>query len=187
MRSSVLWLTSILIVAGCNIDSGEVLGSPPAGDSARTSSTTDGVTALPCQDMLSTDEDLPEDYEIILDAVALPTADSAPRALQVGRLPDTDPPSYFAKTGLLVRSGAAFDLEVEHPHTATIGWGSPADFSSQISSQGCQGESWIAFAGGFLVPEPMCVQLTLTVNDQEKALFVGAGAACKGQQPPAPT
>ncbi len=86
-----------------------------------------------------------------------------------------------------MRSGAAFDLEVEHSQTAGISWGSPADFSSAISSQGCQGESWIAFAGGFIVHEPTCVRLTLTADDQQKVFSVGAGAACKGQKPPSPT
>lgn len=135
--------------------------------------------------MIFTDQDVPEDYEILLDVVALPTADTAPRALQAGHRPESDPPNYFAKTGLLVRSGAVFGLEVEHPRdTAAIGWGSPAGFSSKISSQGCEDEDWIAFAGGLLVREPMCVRLTLRANEEEQTFYVGAGAACEGQRPP---
>ncbi len=187
MRLGVVWMMSVLLATGCSNGSEEVLGSTPVGDSARSTSTTARGDLLPCQNMIFTDKAVPEDYEVLLDVIALPTANSAPRALQVGRHDGTDPPSYFAKTGLLVRSGAAFDLEVENPRTAGIRWGSPAEFSSTISSQGCQGESWIAFAGGFIVQDPTCVRLKLTVGDQQKVFSVGAGTACQGQQPPLPT
>ncbi len=82
MRLGVFWLMSVLLVAGCSSESGEALESAPARESARTTSTTAGVNLLPCQNMIFTDEDVPEDYEILLDVIALPTANSAPRALQ---------------------------------------------------------------------------------------------------------
>lgn len=186
MRLGIVWLMSVLVVTGCSNESAEVPETSPTPDSTGTPSTATDDDVLPCQDMIGNDEDVPEDYEILLDVVALPTANSSPNALQVGRRDGTDQPDYFAKTGLLVRSGAAFDLEVEHPDTAGLGWGSPAAFSSSISSQGCQGESWLAFAGGFLVQDPTCVRLTLTTDDDQRVFFVGAGAACQGQQPPSP-
>lgn len=181
MRLAIAWMTSVLVAAGCSTETGETPESASARDSAPP---TAGGDLLPCQNMILSDEDVPEDYEVLLDVIALPTASSAPRALQAGRHDGTDPPSYFAKTGLLVRSGAAFELKVDHPLTVGIRWGSPTEFSSTISSQGCPGESWIAFAGGFVVQEPTCVRLILTADDQQEVFSVGAGAACQGQQPP---
>lgn len=185
MRLEVPWLVGLLVMAGCSSDTAEVSGPPGAtGDSTRTSLGTGSVSVLPCSEMIFTGEDLPEDYEVLLDVIALPTAKTAPQALQVGHHQGKSP-NYFAKTGLLVRSGAVFDLEVEHPpEVAVIGWGSSMDSASQISSQGCEGDDWIAFAGGFTVREPMCMRLTLTAESQEKSFDVGAGAACEGQQPP---
>lgn len=180
-------MMSLIVAAGCSTKNGETPESAAsAPDSAPTTSTTAGGDSLPCQNMIFSDEDVPQDYEILLDVIALPTSNSVARALHAGRNDGTDPPSYFAKTGLLVRSGAAFTLEVDHPRTVAIRWGSPTDISSTISSQGCPGESWIAFAGGFVIQEPTCVRLTLTSGDQQETFSVGAGAACQGQQPPSP-
>lgn len=158
---------SVLIATGCSSGSAETPEPDPTGDSASITSATADAELLPCQSTILDDEDVPDDYEILLDTIALPTANSAPRALQAGRHEDTDPPSYFAKTGLLVRSGAAFDIEVENPRTAGVLWGSMAEYSETISSQGCPGETWIAFAGGFVVEEPTCIRLTLIVDDQQ--------------------
>ncbi len=167
MRFKAAWAVGILIVSGCSSDDG--------GNAA----------SLPCEQSIFTDQDVPEDYEILLDAMALPTSDSAPAALQASLRGEDDEPSYFAKTGLLVRADAAFDLTVEHDaDVASIGWGAPADFSPQISSQGCESEGWIAFAGGFVVREPRCVELTISSGGDTQTFAVGAGAGCQGQAPP---
>lgn len=130
-------MMSVLLATGCSNESEEVLGSTPVGDSSRSTSTTARGDLLPCQNMISTDEAVPEDYEVLLDVIALPTANSAPRALQVGRHDGTDLPSYFAKTGLLVRSGAAFDLEVEiRARLASVGDhrpNSPQRFQARVA------------------------------------------------------
>ncbi|MGC1206344.1 MAG: hypothetical protein WA880_00145 [Ornithinimicrobium sp.] len=168
MRFKAAWAVGILITAGCS-----------SGEEAE-------VASLPCEQSIFTDQDVPQDYEILLDAVALPTSQSSPEALQASlRREADDEPGYFAKTGLVVRSGAVFDLIVDSDaDVAMIGWGAPADFSTMISSQGCDGEGWIAFAGGFVVTEPMCVDLTLRSGDEEQTFSVGAGSACEGQIPP---
>lgn len=117
--------------------------------------------------------------------VALPTANSAETALQTSHRENEPPPNYFAKTGLLAQAGAAFAIEVnEPPATAQIHWERPDEFASAITTDGCPGTGWLAFAGGFLVDEPRCVELTVRSASAEETVQVGVGKPCEGQQPP---
>jgi len=112
----------------------------------------------------------------------LPTARSAKRALQALRDEQSPPPSYFAKTGLLVRADAPFSLRVAG--TALIGWGDPSDFGSVFMSDGCPGEGWLAFPGGFRVERPTCLEVMARTDQGEISIQVGVGAPCAGQRPP---
>lgn len=162
--------------------------STGAGSSSpsHTSSTPPESASIDCSTAIGTGEQLPEDYADVLDAVALPTADSARRALQVGHHHD-EPLSYFAKTGLLIQPGTPFSIEVNHPAdvAALQGWGVTGDEpATEISTSGCAGEAWMAFAGGIVVHEPRCVELSVEAGDAQEVIHVGAGAPCEGQQTP---
>lgn len=140
-----------------------------------------------CVKSIDNGAQLPADYSRVLGSVALPTSKSAKRALQVGHRAAEPAPNFFAKTGLLVQPRTNFAIEVNHPQEAAalIGWGSSNEQPvGRISSSGCEGDAWIAFAGGVLVREPMCVELTVTVDEASEVVKVGAGAPCDGQQPP---
>lgn len=143
------------------------------------------ATELPCAETIGRASGLPDSYTAIADTVALPTAEGADSALQTSHRDENPVPNYFAKTGLVVRSGVAFTIGVNaSPETAQIGWGSPANFGSAISTDGCSGDGWIVFAGGFLVNEPHCVEVTVTTGGAEETAQVGVGAPCEGQEPP---
>lgn len=182
----------VIIALALSACSGGQVASPDisvgAGSSSpsHTSSTPPASASINCSTAIGTGEQLPEDYADVLDAVALPTADSAHRALQVGHHPD-EHLSYFAKTGLLIQPGTPFSIEVNHaPDVAALqGWGVTGDDPvTEISTSGCAGEAWMAFAGGIVVHEPMCVELTVEVGDAQEVIHVGAGAPCEGQQAP---
>ena len=169
----------VLAASACTeAGSGEFGATPTATPTA-------AAMELPCSEAIATDVELPDSYAVIAEAVALPTSDSAARALQTSHREDIPPPNYFAKTGLVVRPGVAFTITVEAPsETAQLGWGCPANFDSAMTTAGCAGEGWQAFAGGFLVDELRCIEVTVTTNDNEEAVQIGVGAPCEGQQPP---
>src|SRR6267378_356963 len=108
-----VWLaTGLLAMAatGC-------VSNPPAVSS----SASNGVDSLPCQDIGATATP-PSDFSILFDRVALPTRS----ALQANRSGESDPTRrLFAKSGLFVRPGVAFDLIVadEWRGRLTLGWG----------------------------------------------------------------
>lgn len=197
---ATLVATIVLVVSACT-DAGpdDALGTAgsSSGDRARAAASrapgpTAGAPAAPVPSRveflcgaIEHDVDLPDSYAVIADVVALPTADSADMALQTSHRENKPAPNYFAKTGLLAQAGAAFTIEVnERPETAQIHWGSPDEFGSTITTDGCPGNGWLAFAGGFLVDEPRCVELTVRTASAEETVQVGVGAPCGGQQPP---
>jgi hypothetical protein len=156
--------------------------SPSAGPSTGSGEST---PALRCAEAIDADATLPDSYANLLGAVGLPTADSDRLALQTSYDSGEPPLNFFAKAGLLVRGGVAFTIEVsEPPSSALIGWGSPAEFGSTVSSAGCPGDGWLGFAGGFLVDQPHCVRLVIEALGGEEQVEVGVGAPCEGQSPP---
>lgn len=187
MRIGAVGLMSLLVLAACSGEGGPSSNSASMSRSPQSSSAhAASPRELSCADVIDDATELPADYEAIVDGVGLPTSDSARRALQVtAQSGDSVTPRFFAKTGLVVRSGVAFTIRVNHPpRIALIGWGSPPDFGSELHSGGCGGNAWLAFAGGLVVSEPMCVHLMVTVNDERDAVRIGVGAPCEGQRPP---
>lgn len=179
-------LAGALLVAACS-EAGEKASDPvpPLPTDSSSSPGEHGGESLACGAAVAHDVDVPTDYETLLDVVALPTDKSAPNALQANHFENDPPPNYFAKTGLVVRAGMAFSLAVDQPEgRAVIGWGSPPAFKPVISTEGCDGDGWMAFAGGFRVDEPGCVQLTVRADGNQQSVRVGVGAPCGGQQPP---
>jgi hypothetical protein len=173
----------IVILAACAGAGPEgATGTPTAGGSVAPTPLT---IELPCDETIATDADLPDSYTVIADAVALPTSDSADRALQTSHREENPAPNYFAKTGLAVRPDVAFTIEVDAPaQSAQLGWGSPADFAPAMATEGCTGDGWAVFAGGFLVYQPRCVEITVRTDGAEETAQIGVGAPCEGQQPP---
>jgi len=177
-------LTTVLL-AGCSAGETQKMVSPPAAPEESTAVTAGGdPLVVDCDAFIDLTDELPSEYESVLDAVALPTSHSATRALQASQQAGTQGEAYFAKTGLLVRPDVAVRIEVVDPSpTGLIGWGS-TEFSRSLSISGCSGDKWMAFAGGFLVPEPQCVKLLVTTQNGRESVLVGVGAPCQGQEPP---
>lgn len=181
-----VWLaTGLLAMAatGC-------VSNPPAVSS----SAPNGVDSLPCQDVGSKAAP-PSDFSIVFDRVALPTG----RALQANRSGESDPARrLFAKNGLYVRGGASFDLVVpdEWRGRLTLGWGGkkgshlrvpecrPTGAVDQPSNY--KSEVWLAYAGGYWVPEPACISMVVRAGQAEQTVRIGVGASCPGQGPPPP-
>ncbi len=110
------------------------------------------------------------------------TTETSDTALQTSVSGDADPTRrLFAKSGLLLRTGEHAELSSED---AWLAWGSNA-VDRRLDAGPCQGEpGWLAFAGGYLVSDPGCVAVTVTVDGEDFPYTVGVGAPCPGQQPP---
>ena len=142
---------------------------------------------LRCADAIGTRPAPYPGLSVVLGVVALPTG----RALQTGRTGEPGDRRLFAKTGLLVRSGAApFELIVPPSwvgHLA-IGWGNPPTLTGDLRVSGCRSSTpnqpWVAFAGGYWVGVPACVPLTIKRGSNSRTVHIGVGTACPGQLPP---
>jgi hypothetical protein len=200
-------LVGLLAVAGCSDDdndgdAGAVAATAPTGTTTTVGAPSTGAASpattttvapdplepvvLPCEQTIGTEDAPPDDCEAVLDAVALPTADRAPDALQTSATGEADPDArLFAKTGLLVRGGATFEILVpeDEPAGFSIGWGSPAVRTRTLAGN-CPGDGWLAFAGGFWVAEVGCRPLVVRSEGQEATVEIGVGAPCAGQAPP---
>jgi hypothetical protein len=185
--ASVRVLAAVLLFAsGCTTTSERDKQTPPTESTDGQRTLTEGqVVELPCAETIDANAEVPNGYETILDSVGLPTAKTADTALQTSKVESDPPPSYWAKSGLVMRASVATTIEVNGPpDVAQIGWGSPADFGSTVTTEGCPGDGWMAFAGGFLVVEPRCIELSVTAAGEQETVAIGVGAPCEGQQPP---
>ena len=141
--------------------------------------TRDGLTSMaepvptdtPCLAGIEWVEDPPTDYETVLGVVALPpgvlsTSLSATRNV------------HWAKSGLLVKAGEAFRIEVvaDQETRVTIGWG--ALEGDHVEGHACGDDGWIAMAGGYEVDEPRCVDLQITDGSEIAEFGVGVGVSC---------
>ena len=159
---------------------------------------TDAISVLGCQDVIASEVAPPSGSSIILDAVALPTG----RALQANRSSGSDPnEKLFAKDGLLIRRGAAFDLVVPEAWRGrlAVGWGSLGKPTSHLRIPGCRpttrmpssgrwvlSDDWLAYPGGYSVPQASCVSLVVRAGQTDRTVQIGVGAPCPGQSPPPP-
>ena len=131
----------------------------------------------------------PEDSEEVLGVVALPTS-PAHTALQAAGSGDPAAPRLFAKTGLLIRAGSAFELTVSPPPGNAVGiaWGNPGpEPTRRFAVPACPdtfGTGWLAYPGGYWADRPLCLPVTVRVQDMVRQVAIGVGAACPGQQPP---
>lgn len=147
------------------------------------------VAVLPCQDVVGSDASPPPGFTVILGRVALPTG----LTLQAVPSGDSDPAArLFAKVGLVVRRGASFDLLVAPgwQGRVTFGWGSPARRTDHLRVPGCRptgaidqpsyrpGDAWLVYAGGFWLPRPACVSVSVRAATSARSARIGVGAPC---------
>ncbi|MCW2636610.1 MAG: hypothetical protein JWQ99_2977 [Blastococcus sp.] len=188
-----------LLLAGCSVD--EPSGGTASSQTSAASTSSQpsrpsealpadpGTTTLVCAASIDGSPP-PAGFEVVLGVVALPTG-SAGRSLQVSATGDPSTPALFAKTGLLVHAGHAFELAVPAPagNGAAIGWGNrafrPAERFVVPECADQYGTGWLAYPGGYWVDQPVCLPVTVRAGGREQVVDVGVGAACTGQQPPA--
>jgi hypothetical protein len=125
---------------------------------------------------------------VVLGVVALP-ASPGYQALQTSLSGDGNGPlRLFAKTGLLIRPGATFELIVPGGFTSrlSIGWGAPGTPSHRVLVGNCAsaGGGWLAYAGGYWIDHPACVPIIVRAGGEQQEVHIGIGTACPGQRPP---
>lgn len=141
---------------------------------------------LPCNQLIDTADGPIEEHETILDVVQLPTA-SVTRALQTSRSAGP-PPRYGSKRGLVIRSGAVFQLRVVGPADldAALSWGSPGKPGRTVMVNGCQSsQKWLVFAGGYRTAKTGCLTVEVVTAAASQQVQIGVGKACEGKEPPA--
>lgn len=195
-RGLARFAIAALLLAGCT-------GAPtPTGsstDSPGTSTAQAGPTAGPSVPALASltcrepidGGPVPAGWRTVLGAVALPVSPGYP-ALQAFGSGDPAAPALFAKTGLLVRAGHAFELAVpvDPGNRLAIGWGNALAFrpSTRFAVPACPdtfGTGWVSYPGGYWTDRPLCLPLTVRAGGREQRVPIGIGAPCPGQAPPA--
>jgi hypothetical protein len=127
--------------------------------------------------------------EVVGDAIALVTSGSSETALQASSSGSADPATrLFAKTGLLVRAGVQSELVVPPAWRGrvSIAWGNTAlaEPTDRLVIGPCAGSAtWLAYPGGYYLPEPACVELVVRTSAGGRTVQVGIGTPCPGQQP----
>jgi hypothetical protein len=187
----------MVAVAGCtpSEDSGQRAG-PPSSVAPSTSITTgDGdlpsavgsVVQLSCGTSILAEPDVPEHYRVVLPGVAVP-AGPVLDASETGEA--GTPTRWFAKWGLVVRTGTVVDLELVPgwEDRARILWGSSAEPGSAVHVPACPAASgqaqWLHFTGGTWVAQPACVPMLVRSQAQEEQVLLGIGTACVGGNGP---
>lgn len=161
----------------------------PSGEASPSPVRVQASAALKCDDYLDTATP-DRSYQIVLGVVALPASSTSP-ALQTARTGDAGSTRLYAKTGLLIRAGATFQLSVPVRVAGrfAIGWGNPAVPTHGLLVAGCRppgGEhgQWLAYAGGYFVHHVMCALLRVAAAGRTRQVRIGIGAPCPGQRPP---
>jgi hypothetical protein len=201
LRPLALAAAVVLAAAGCSGDDDDGSASATATTATTAAPSTGGASpvttttiapdplepvVLPCEQSIGNPTAPPDGFEVVLDAVALPTATAAESALQTSKSGEPDPGGrLFAKTGLVVRAGTSFEVVV--PEDArpglSIGWGSPAVRTIDLAGD-CPGDGWLAYAGGYWVDSVGCRSVVVKAGGREQTVQIGIGAPCAGQSPP---
>ena len=180
-------LASMLVVGVSSCAATESLPATPAQpDVTQIADTGSEVVALPC---FAEAEEVPrQNYETVLNAVALPTASSSPVAIQASDegegLWQTE---FFAKAALVYRPSKRFELSTTEDFEGRLlfSWGeSLAPAPTATAHCATSSDGWVIVPGGFYFDEPMCVTLVVRTDTEEFEVQVGLGLACPGQGPP---
>jgi hypothetical protein len=125
-------------------------------------------------DRLDAEQLLPTDVHIV-------QAGSAQRQ----RRPEIDVLGFFAKFGLIVRSGAEVRITSTDlsPVSAQLEYtilesAQPVDV---LEVQGCgpHNSDWLVFAGGIWISSPACVELTVEADGRKSDARLAVGAPCE--------
>jgi hypothetical protein len=168
------------------------MDTSPTTSGQRTSSTMTTVagTPLDCRHPIGAFDAPQGGYQVFGDAVALVTSSTSDVALQTTATGASDPSErLFAKNGLLVRTSTRSELIVPTPWRGRLSfrWGNAGrrEATEHLVVGPCDGdEAWIAFPGGYLVPDAACVDFIVRTDDVDHEVTVGVGAPCAGQRPP---
>jgi hypothetical protein len=174
-----------LSVAGCTPDSGHPVPAPTTQPEPPPVSDT-----LTCATGMGT-KLRGLNLQPVRGVVALPASPSA-AALGTGRLGDPGLPRLFAKSALLVRADATFELSVAHgsarslafswnPHQGTR---SPTRSLVVRRCRSTSNSAWLAFVGGYYIDRASCVTLIVRTSTAQRRVQIGLGAPCAGQQKP---
>jgi len=164
----------------------------------------EAVPLLSCQDAVWSGLTPGPGYTSVLGIVAFPIG----RTLEARTLGADDyPPAgwTWAKSGLMIRRGAQFDLVVpdEWRGRLMFGWnwprpGHPNQMSTHLRIPGCRPEQaltkttnpihardlWLGYAGGYIVQEPACVAVVVRSGKIEQTVHIGIGTPCPGEPAP---
>lgn len=155
----------------------------PVGQSA-SSATPAGKSVLLCSTGTAVSDAQVAPLRVVLGVVALPASPGYP-ALQTS-LTGNGPRRLFAKTGLVIRPGATFELIVPAPFSSrlSIGWNTPGNrvIVRNCASAGRGG--WLAYAGGYWIDHPACVPIIVRAGNRQLQVHIGLGTACPGQRSP---
>ena len=184
--SAVLCILALLC-AGCSDTKDHSIGDSVAVVREGDDNAILASTELPCSGASATP---PSDFTVLFDAVALPTSDSYPNALQTSLSGTSGQTRLFAKTGLWYKPSQSLEISVptELHDELSIGWASPPDPSWRVATPVCSGflaDQWIAVPGGYWVERPICAAVLIRVGERERTVTIGLGRACPGQAPPA--
>ena len=118
-------------------------------------------------------------YRTVLGVVSAP-----PTRLEAYHHPQARDWSYFAKSGLVIRSTPQ-TVTIPVPHAlrnrVSIGWGNSEGAYAAVRIVGCGSNprAGHAYAGGFALRTPSaCVPLVFRVGDRSATLRFGLGRAC---------
>jgi hypothetical protein len=174
-----------VLLAGCTGTS--VAPGPGKATPATSSAAPAGGSALACGNYIAANASAAP-LPVVLGVVALPASPRYP-ALGTSLSGEGDKARrLFAKTGLVIKPGATFELIVPAPFARrlSIGWGLPGMPSHRVVVNSCPnpGGKWLAYAGGYWIDHPACVPIIVRAGGKQQTVYIGLGTPCPGQQPP---
>ena len=138
---------------------------------------------LDCRDPIDLLDTVPPSYRVVSDVVAFPDIEMHQR----GRTgPEGGPHSArrFSKMGLVIRSGATFEIHVagDSQDNAVIHWGNTGtgDLVSAIAIDSCSANAeWLVYPGGVWTLEPDCITLQVVTTETISDVRLPIGTSCK--------
>lgn len=176
---------TLMLTIGCTHPPDRPEADPSPLGTAAISATPSPATriTLPCEDPIGGATKAPSaPATVVLNTVAL---DRLAPVLQTSD--DGDSGGLFAKIGLWIRSDHRATLSVATTDGATIKWrtNNPGPRAATIDIPKCPATdvgTWLVYPGGFFVPRPTCVTLSVTVADRTQTVLVPVGRACPSTQ-----
>jgi hypothetical protein len=147
-----------------------------------------GAARVKCEDAVGDTKPSqdPTGVAEVLGAAGLPTGPKI-SPLQANLSGESNPAyRLFAKRGLLVKAASQLEIVVpaEFASRAAVVWGNPGTPTAHLLFGPCPSTptktGWLAYPGGFLVAEPMCLPLLIRTAGREARVQIGVGRSCPG-------